>query len=106
MRILHHDLEALPLSHLKVVAAKSQGQPLSLTIVGEELFVLIADVIDKILILVSRVSKDLKALSSLNGAVLELSSRLALEVVLLVREEMLPFEEAVAEVCFLMLLTV
>ena len=62
--------------------------------------------IDKILILVGRFSQDLKALGSLNGAVLEHGTCFALEMVLFVCEEVFPFVERKAEVSLLVLLAI
>ena len=103
---LHHTFEALHHALPMIVAAESKCQLLTLAIVVEQLLVLVADVGDHILVLLSAISEDLQSFGCLHGAGHELRPGPLLQNVLLVTEMELPFVEAVTEVGLLVLLAI
>ena len=58
--------EALHHAELVVVATQSQGQPLRLAIIREELLVLVTEMVDHVLVLLGAVSKYFKPFGCLN----------------------------------------
>jgi len=79
---------------------------LTLAIVVEQLLVLVADVGDHILVLLSAISEDLQSFGCLHSAGHKLRPGPLLQNVLLVTEMELPFVEAVTEVGLLVLLAI
>lgn len=102
----HELFEGLHHSELLIISTQGKSQLLAFPVVIEQLFVLVAYMIDHFFILLRAVGKDLQSLGRRHCPSHKLRPCPLLQSVLLITEEELPFVEAVREICLLMLLSI
>lgn len=104
--VIHHASQSLHHAESVIVSPEGQSQFLRLAIVGEQLLVLVTEVVDHVFILQCALRQRLESLGSLDCFCQKLRSGVLLKQVLLIRVEELPFIEGVAHVSLPMLLSV